>query len=68
VHFGNNLNHRSATLGFSGRVTFDPIAIEPEQIIEVMQTSLAETLMTQDMLLSMQWVFPLDGDEEVGEH
>jgi hypothetical protein len=63
-----DLNHRSGTLGFSGQVKFDPIAIEPEQIIEVIQTSLAETLMTQDMILSMQWVFPLNDDEEVPEH
>jgi hypothetical protein len=62
------VNHRSATLGFSGQVQFDPTVIEPEQIIEVMQTSLAETLMAQDMVLSMQWIFPLHRDEEASEN
>jgi hypothetical protein len=55
---------RPAVLNFIGQVKFDLADTSPQRVTDVIETGLAEILMTENMVLSLEWEFPVDDQEE----
>jgi hypothetical protein len=53
-----------AILSFSGQVQFDLADTSPQRVAHVIETGLAEILMTENMALSLEWDFPVEHQEE----
>jgi hypothetical protein len=53
-----------AVLNFSGHVRFDLADTSPQRVTDVIETGLSEILMTENMLLSLEWEFLVDHREE----
>ena len=53
-----------AVLNFTGQVKFDLAKTSPQRVTDVIETGLAELLMTENMVLSLEWEFPVDDQEE----
>jgi hypothetical protein len=55
---------RPAVLNFRGQVRFDLADTSPQRVTDVIETGLSEILMTENMLLSLEWEFLVDHREE----
>jgi hypothetical protein len=55
---------RAAVLNFRGQVKFDLVEISPQRVTDVIETGLSELLMTENMVLSLEWEFPVDHKQE----
>jgi hypothetical protein len=45
-------------------VKFDLADTSPQRVTDVIETGLAELLMTENMVLSLEWDFPVEHQEE----
>ena len=55
---------RPAVLNFRGQVQFDLADTSPQRVTDVIETGLSEILMSENMVLSLEWDFPVEHQEE----
>jgi hypothetical protein len=55
---------RPAVLKFRGQVQFDLADTIPQRVADVIEIGLSEILMTENMVLSLEWDFPVEHQEE----
>jgi hypothetical protein len=53
-----------AVLNFSGHVRFDLADISAQRVTDVIETGLSEILMAENMLLSLEWEFTVEHQED----
>jgi hypothetical protein len=53
-----------AVLNFSGQVRFDLAETSSERVTEIIETGLSVILMSENMLLSLEWEFPVEDQED----